>query len=1268
MHQHVCSVFSTRAWTVAAAMVLIGSGARSIVQAADIDQPPPPQSELEREIAACSEAIRAAPGDAKAYCRRGRAYQRNHDFDKALADLTEAIRLDPKLAEAHAERGVVHWRTGRLDQCIADCTEAIKLAPKNADAYNVRGAAAWQNGDRDQAIKDYSQAIALDPKHAPAYNNRGVAFLAAGDLDKAAADFTEAIRIQPTYAEACYDRAVVEERRGQFDKAVEDLTAAVRWNPKYAEAFYRRGMAYRQQGKIEQAIADFSEAIRLNPHYTRAIVQRAAAYQRLSASLREKADADLAQVASLGAGVSRADAARVIADATAATRANPADAEAYERRALAYMEKGDLDRAAADCTEAIRLHPERAGYYQSRSAVYLRQQNLDKALADSNEAIRLAPAYAAAYGSRAVARFQKGEREQALADFDEAIRLDPQSADAYRNRATAYRLTGQAGKAAADLARAAALQQQRAAATGHPVVAGPPRMPRPRPEIVLANTRWQPLPSEVAGVCIGPDGRTWYEGAAYGDPLATAAEVEKSLAKELSQPAPWIDGCRLALLEPGGRVWFYLPRQRVLLAYDGKGWMEHPLADPQDQLVGRCETCGRLHEGLANRSAGGSQWFITSRGIHRFDGKDWFSREIGEDLRRGFEELLLAVSADGQTAAAIHRYSRDLWIFAAGQWQRGPLVVQEPEPQPPRPRGIGEPSPVRVRSIAIAPGPAVWIHLSDGRCRRFSREGKEQQTLPDGLQFERISELSQDPSGRIFIVSQDIGKGRPQGPGVAVLSADRHAELLPGKEFTAGWGAHFAGDVPAVLTASGKQVWLSFRALGEPARLLDLEKKQFVDTLPHDRCTLIHAVSGDGRVFASCYAKSDIGGGPVMVYAPGAPAAQRPLKVEHWLGSGLHLAVADDGAVWTEHQAEGLVRFDGRRWQPMGPKPAGDAPADQPLRRLGRRLVALLPGHDGAMLVCCDQEATLYRGATEVAFGETSTLIEQNPDKLRRVFDPKPLLGATTDRERAAELTADTAGNVWWRHASRLLVWTGGRWLNAHEALVAAGSQQGQVRWMCPAGDGSKLYVGDWLAPARQGRSFLGEVRDGRLQFTSAPNCAGDAEHVLDYVRDREGGVWVAADNAEPRPGWSGSPAVCIDQGGERQRLAAAAWPRLADAAGNVWLGALRYGLHPQDTLWVVRQGKIVQELRLPGRTFRDPMLSDRPGSVYVWTVAGLVHLTAEGPEYRNYRQAAVYPVLDVRGTIRSVAYTPHGYMAAVTFTAPPKREYHVYLVELPKE
>ncbi len=135
-------------------------------------------------------------------------------------------------------------------------------------------------------------------------------------------------------------------------------------------------------------------------------------------------------------------------------RDDPADAWAYHRRALAWLDRHETDTAIADYTEAIRLDPADALALANRGLAWLEKREYDRAIADFDAAIALDPNDALAHDHRGLARAARQETDRAIADFDAAIALDPGEAAPYAHRAREQARTHQYDRALADYAQA----------------------------------------------------------------------------------------------------------------------------------------------------------------------------------------------------------------------------------------------------------------------------------------------------------------------------------------------------------------------------------------------------------------------------------------------------------------------------------------------------------------------------------------------------------------------------------------------------------------------------------------------------------------------------------------------------------------------------------------------------------------------------------------------------------------------------------------------
>jgi hypothetical protein len=233
--------------------------------------------------------------------------------------------------------------------------------------------------------------------------------------------------------------------------------------------------------------------------------------------------------------------------------------------------------------------------------------------------------------------------------------------------------------------------------------------------ITVGGARFQALPREVRRVCVGPDGRTWFRL----DPPPTAGPAgadsvpafKKRIAREFSERSPQFFGAELALFEPGGRVWFFLPQQCLLLGYDGKSWIDHVIPDAHDRVVGYCPTRGTCLGGRANRFAQDAAWFVCARGVLRFDGQNWLHQRLSEQPSQNPAAILLTASRDGRAVAVCQMETSTnappkYWLYEKGQW----LSQSVPADDPQNP-GANR----RIVSLAFGDRRALWLVFNNGQ-------------------------------------------------------------------------------------------------------------------------------------------------------------------------------------------------------------------------------------------------------------------------------------------------------------------------------------------------------------------------------------------------------------------------------------------------------------------------------------------------------------------------------------------------------------------------
>jgi hypothetical protein len=762
------------------------------------------------------------------------------------------------------------------------------------------------------------------------------------------------------------------------------------------------------------------------------------------------------------------------------------------------------------------------------------------------------------------------------------------------------------------------------------------------PEIKLKPVRWQVLPAGVSRVIVAPNGRTWYQHRIPYGTNVTLEEIKQQIASQFTRPSPQIAFATLLLVEPGGRAWFTDPGKQTILGYDGKDWITRKPASRTDEHTGCPPTRGRLFTGSYHRCIDGIVWLLSDRGLERFDGQHWQSLEMPTLPNQERFATKLAVSPDGKLTVAA---GSTINVYRDGKWTSSKL-------------NLGRKN-ATLYDIAATDSETLWCHLNTGDMliAKVAADGTlsltdPQQELPGTSlrldQLRGVANLLRDSKGALYAVSRALESPLGKSPGVLFVRGNKEMHLLVG-ESALGWLPHFAGFLPPILANSGKELWIPNCESKRPPALVDLKTQKELDVLPNDQFRILYAVDNEGRVFAS---ERNIGitDDPIMVYAPGLPK-EPSLKPHAYDIADHRIAVEDTGAVWARDRSQRVIRIADDR-----------EPVVYPELEMGQQH-SFLPGREGLMLVCFGRKAALFQRGTLVATGGLLELIEEQLDLICRGFaaDNPP-----SQSERDVMLVATPGRQVWCLREQSLWYYTDGAWKDTSAPLKQAGSRYGLLKYLAAIGDGSRVFVGDLAFPSDGGGSYIATVKDDKFVFEEADHIRQDYK-VTYAVRDPSDALWLRVTTSKfsnlPRQ-MLGQYAVRLDAKGERSEIVNRGWATLVDQSGNAWLEeAVR---KPGSVVHLCREGKIVQELEIPGFGKYGILFATQPGRVYAWSSSGLQQLLGEGPTGIPYRLGEHWQVEGIEGTVAAREYA-RGTLAIATYVDFPSRRYLLHLIDVSK-
>jgi tetratricopeptide (TPR) repeat protein len=147
-----------------------------------------------------------------------------------------------------------------------------------------------------------------------------------------------------------------------------------------------------------------------------------------------------------------------LADYDAAIKADPGSTEAWQARALLYIEKGDSEKAVADLTKLVEKEAGNPLVVGALAEALTNLKKYDEAIKYCEEVIKIAPKSSLGYNLRARIHVMKDDIKAAIQDLDQALQINPNDLAALLTRSRLNASEGNDAQAKADVEKALSIE------------------------------------------------------------------------------------------------------------------------------------------------------------------------------------------------------------------------------------------------------------------------------------------------------------------------------------------------------------------------------------------------------------------------------------------------------------------------------------------------------------------------------------------------------------------------------------------------------------------------------------------------------------------------------------------------------------------------------------------------------------------------------------------------------------------------------------------
>lgn len=171
------------------------------------------RGQVQRAIRYYGLAIKAAPGDPRAYFLLGSTYLGAGNDDAARRIFLKAQRFAHFRAESYNNLGAIELRRDRVHQSLWYLRRAVKLKPQIARYHYNLALSLSRTRQSDEALSEINEALRLQADNAESHYLRGVVLLRKGAAETAREAFKRTLALEPGHKDAAHNLALLNEMR-----------------------------------------------------------------------------------------------------------------------------------------------------------------------------------------------------------------------------------------------------------------------------------------------------------------------------------------------------------------------------------------------------------------------------------------------------------------------------------------------------------------------------------------------------------------------------------------------------------------------------------------------------------------------------------------------------------------------------------------------------------------------------------------------------------------------------------------------------------------------------------------------------------------------------------------------------------------------------------------------------------------------------------------------------------------------------------------------